>query len=42
MPRCTNGCNYKISTTGDLVVCEVCGRVKAIRELGGNPWKILH
>ena len=40
MPRCSGGCNYKMSKEEkDLLICEDCGRVKALRE---GSWKIIH
>ena len=41
--RCEGTCVYHINERGDLIVCSICGRIKAIRELNGdnNDWKMM-
>jgi hypothetical protein len=39
--KCTGHCTYKISINGKMLICEDCGRVKAIRESSDAKWEML-
>jgi hypothetical protein len=38
--ECTDHHCYKVGITGTLILCEFCGRVKAIKEK--DEWKMMY
>lgn len=34
-------CSYKVSINGLALVCDKCGRHKAVRKDGNSPWDLL-
>jgi hypothetical protein len=41
MPECKGHCYYKIGLKADVILCDRCGRIRAIRNADGN-WENLY